>query len=143
MYDAGDVYDSRECSVCDSAATEVTTEVTAVDSGKVSGNVKKKIVKKNVDFSVKTEMGLNGYATYGRVLPITLTVESKKNFEGEIRVIQGESDIAVKIAQGQDVVLAADEPKKISFVMPSAGSNGLYYIQIANKDGKIIFSERD
>ena len=125
------------------AATEVTTEVTAVDSGKVSGNVKKKIVKKNVDFSVKTEMGLNGYATYGRVLPITLTVESKKNFEGEIRVIPGESDIAVKIAQGQDVVLAADEPKKISFVMPSAGSNGLYYIQIANKDGKIIYSERD
>ena len=125
------------------ATTEVTTEVTAVDSGKVSGNVKKKIVKKNADFSVKTEMGLNGYATYGRVLPITLTVESKKNFEGEIRVIPGESDIAVKIAQGQDVVLAADEPKKISFVMPSAGSNGLYYIQIANKDGKIIYSERD
>lgn len=125
------------------ATTEVTTEVTAVDSGKVSGNVKKKIVKKNADFSVKTEMGLNGYATYGRVLPITLTVESKKNFEGEIRVIPGESDIAVKIAQGQDVVLAADESKKISFVMPSAGSNGLYYIQIANKDGKIIYSERD
>ena len=81
------------------AATEVTTEVTAVDSGKVSGNVKKKIVKKNVDFSVKTEMGLNGYATYVRLLPITLTVESKKNYEGEIRVIPGESDIAVKIAQ--------------------------------------------
>ncbi len=124
-------------------ATTVTTEVTTTDSGKASGNVKKKIVKKNADFSVKTEMGLNGYATYGKALPITLTVESKKNFEGEIRVVPGDTDIAVKIAQGQDVVLAAGESKKISFVIPSAGSNGLYYIQIANRNGKVIYSERD
>lgn len=124
-------------------ATTVTTEVTTTDSSKASSNVKKKIVKKNADFSVKTEMGLNGYATYGKALPITLTVESKKNFEGEIRVVPGDTDIAVKIAQGQDVVLAAGESKKISFVIPSAGSNGLYYIQIANQNGKVIYSERD
>ncbi len=125
------------------SATTVTTEVTTVDSNKASGNVKKKIVKKNADFSVKTEMGLNGYATYGRALPITLTVESKSNFEGEIRVVPGDTDIAVKIAQGQDVILAAGEAKNISVVLPSAGSGGLYYIQIVNRDGKVIYSERD
>lgn len=103
----------------------------------------KKIVKKNDNFSVSAELGLNQYATYGKPIPVKVTVQSKDNFEGEVRVIPAGSTSTMGVAQARDITVAAGESKNVSFVLANAAYSGQYYIQLANTDGKVLYSEKD
>ena len=103
----------------------------------------KKIIKKNDNFSVTVELGLNQYAACGKPIQIKVKVQSKENYEGEVRVVPMNNDSTVGVALAKDITVAGNETKSVSFVLANAGYNGQYCIQLVNTDGKIIYSERD
>ncbi len=109
-----------------------------------SGNgVTKNITKKNDRFTVSASYGIDGYVAYDYPTQIKVTVESKENFTGSVRVIPASEYGVKKAAYGQDISLSANEAKTFSMIPTELSNNGLVIVQIVNDKGKIIYEEQD
>ena len=109
-----------------------------------SGNsVTKKITKQNDRFTVSASYGIDGYVAYDYPAQIKVTVESKENFTGSVRVIPSNDYGGKKSAYGQDISLSANEAKTFSMPPAYLGNNGQVMVQIVDDKGKIIYEEQD
>lgn len=103
-----------------------------------------KVLQENEQFEIQLSYGIDGYATYDRPLPVTITIKSDADFTGSV-VLQmlsetGQEGNRTKYAQ--DISLAAGTENEIQLTLYSFGSNYLN-LQIRDEKGKTIYEEKD
>lgn len=109
-----------------------------------NSSVRKKITQKNTNFSVQTELGIDGYVAYDIPILTKITVKSEENFVGSIRVTPITEDIYLEVvAYGEDVVLAAGETKTFSFVPSSLGEGGGIKVELFDEQENVVYAETD
>ena len=110
-------------------------------SGKAAGK-NAKIVKKNDDFSVTAEYGLDGLALYRSPMQITVTVKSKENFSGMLRLLPDGSYGSRVAAYGKKITLAAGEAKTYRMTINSPNDSGYVYLSLLNDNDKVVYEEK-
>jgi len=102
----------------------------------------KKVEKKNENFMMEAEYGIDGIAFYDMPTMISVTIESKENFTGVLRVVPGAYYGSTSVAYGEDISVAAGEKKTFQFVPTAIGNNGVVTIQILNDKDKVVYQEK-
>ncbi len=72
-----------------------------------------KVLQENEQFEIQLSYGIDGYATYDRPLPVTITIKSDSDFTGSV-VLQMLSETgkdANRTKYAQDISLAAGTEK--------------------------------
>lgn len=107
-------------------------------------NYDKKIMKKNTNFTVSVDYGMDGMVFYDMPAQVLVTVESKENFTGTLRIVPAVeySGLSV-VAYGEDVSLSAGEAKTFQFIPSSISNNGEVRIDLVNENGKVVYSEKN
>ena len=100
----------------------------------------KKVTKKNADFTLSAEYGLGGLVYYEMPTIVNVTVKSKENFTGTLRVIPEDNTLST-VAYGMDISLSADEEKTFQCVPTSLGYDGKIVIEVLNEKGKVVYGE--
>lgn len=102
----------------------------------------KKVDKKNENFTMEAEYGLDGIAFYDMPTMISVSVESKENFMGMLRVIPGSYYGSTSVAYAEDISVAAGEKKTFQFVPTAISSDGVVTIQILDDKEKVVYQEK-
>lgn len=102
----------------------------------------KKVEKKNDNFKLEAQYGIDGMAFYDMPNMISVTVESKENFTGMLRVIPGTYYGSASIAYGEDISVPAGEKKTYQFVPTAIGNNGVVTVQILDDKEQVIYQEK-
>lgn len=105
--------------------------------------IDKKIIKNDKNFTVEMEYGINGYAVYDAQLPVKVTVTSKENFTGYIKVRMNQDYGVESVAYGEKVSLAAGEKKTVTFVLQFAPPDNLLFVDVLDKNSKLLYSEEN
>lgn len=142
--------------VCFSFSEKASAESMASDTGvyqgeddaynNASNNVSKEIIKENENFQVNLSYGIDGYALYDHASPVTVTLTSKTNFNGEIGVSPFYSESPYSESAGMEyrrkISLAANTENTVSFSLYSLGS-GMVKICLYDENGDIVYEEQD
>lgn len=101
----------------------------------------KKVTKKNDNFQLEAEYGIDGFLTYNDPTQVKITVESKKDFTGTIRVIPEMDSFQKKIAYGEEISLAGGEAKTFTFVLSCIGNSGKVQIELLDEKDHVTYAE--
>ena len=103
---------------------------------------KTKVVKKNDNFTVSAQYGLNGAVFYDYPMQAVVTVESKENFSGVIRVLPEANYDQNVSGYGKRITLAAGESKTFKMTVNTPGNNGEVHLAILNDKDKLLYEEK-
>lgn len=109
---------------------------------KVAAANETKIVKKNDKFTVTAEYGLNGMAYYDSPLQAVVTVESKENFNGVLRIISDTDSSQLVAGYGKRITLAAGEAKTYKMTVNTPSGLGEVHLAIMNENDKVLYEEK-
>ena len=96
---------------------------------------------KNQNFTVETECGMDGFAAYDNPVVIKVTVESRNNFTGTLRVVPVVDNGQKVAAYGEEISLAAGEKKNFTFIPSALGNSGKIKIELTDDKNKVVYSE--
>ncbi len=96
---------------------------------------------KNQNFTVDTECGIDGFAAYDNPVVIKVTVESKSNFTGTLRIVPMMDNGQKTAAYGEEISLAAGEEKTFTFVPSVLGNSGKLKIELMDDKDKVVYTE--
>ena len=96
---------------------------------------------KNQNFTVETECGMDGFAAYDNPVVIKVTVESRNNFTGTLRVVPVVDNGQKVAAYGEEISLAAGEKKTFTFIPSALGNSGKIKIELTDDKNKVVYSE--
>lgn len=100
-------------------------------------------VNKNQNFTMETECGIDGFAAYDNPVVIKVTVESRNNFTGTLRVVPVVDNGQKVAAYGEEISLAAGEKKNFTFIPSALGSSGKIKVELTDDKGKVVYSEQE
>ena len=104
-----------------------------------AGSNKAKIIRKNDDFKVTAQYGLSGFVIYDTPMQVTVSIESKKNFEGILSVVPEAYNV---FAYGKRITIAAGETKTYRMTVPAPSNSGTVRLCILNEHEKLIYEEK-
>lgn len=107
------------------------------------GSISVKVTKKNSDIKLNTACGIDGFAVYDKPTLITVTVESKKDFTGSIRIIPGMDEGQRIVVNAEEISLAGGAAKTFYFTVSSLGSTGKFDVQLLDEKEKVVYAETD
>lgn len=100
----------------------------------------KAVVHKGEDYKVSVQWGIDGFAAYEYPVMAQVTVESKYDFTGTLRIMP-EGYNGYKIAAyGEDIALAANQAKTFTFYMSNPGNEGKIKVELLNEKGTLLYS---
>lgn len=102
---------------------------------------KNNAAKNQDDFKVKMECGIDGYAVYDNPAVVKVTIESRNNFTGILRIIPAVDNGQKIAAYGEEISLAAGEAKTFTFVPSSLGNSGKIRMELLDEAEKVLYSE--
>ena len=103
----------------------------------------KKVTKKNDNFKVEVEYGLDHFATYDNPVLATVTIESKENFIGTLRLTPVMDSYMKTVAYGEEISLTAGESKTFSVIVSSVGSSGKVNLELLDEKDNVVYSETE
>ena len=100
-----------------------------------------KIIKDNKDFKVSARYGFGGSVMYDIPMQVMITIESKQNFEGTLRVYKDVDSAQTVVAFGRRITLAAGETKTYKLTANAPNQTGIVHLAIFNEKDKVVYEE--
>ncbi len=107
-----------------------------------TSNVTTKVVQKNADFEMETSYGINGLVRADYPVLLHVTITSKENFTGVLRVTPEAEWEMVRVAYGTEISLAAGEEKTFQVITDTIEGNGTVRVEIADEKNKVVYAEQ-
>lgn len=107
------------------------------------GTISVKVTKKNSDIKLSTTCGIDGFAVYDKPVMITVSVESKKDFTGSIRITPGMDEGQRIVVNAEEISLAGGAEKTFYFTVSSLGGMGKFDVQLLDEKEKVVYAETD
>lgn len=100
-----------------------------------------KAVHKGEDYKVSVKCGIDGFAAYDYPTMVQVTVESKYDLVGSLRVIPESNDGMEIVAYGEDISLAANQAKTFTFYMIKPGNTGYLKVELLDENGNLLYNQ--
>ncbi|MBE5942895.1 MAG: hypothetical protein E7264_10215 [Lachnospiraceae bacterium] len=107
-----------------------------------TSNVTTKVVQKNANFEMKVDYGINGLVRADYPVLLQVTITSKENFTGVLRVTPEAEWEMVRVAYGTEISLAAGEEKTFQVITDTIEGNGKIRVEIADEKNKVVYAEQ-
>lgn len=95
------------------------------------------------NFNVNVECGIDGVAVYGRPVAVKVTIESRQNFNGTLRVVPVSDDMQEAVAYGESVTLAEKETKTFHFVPSSVGGMNKIRVELVDDKDRVVYAKEE
>lgn len=102
----------------------------------------KAVVHKGEDYKVSVKCGIDGFAAYDYSTMVQVTVESKYDITGALRVIpETNNDYSKVVAYGEDISLTANQAKTFTFYMINPGDAGYIKVELLDEKGNRLYNQ--
>lgn len=99
-------------------------------------------IQQTDDFQITVKCGIDGIAAYDYPTMVQVTVESKYDFAGALRIMpENNSSYSKVVAYGEDISLTANQAKTFTFYMIHPGDSSYLKVELLNEKGNRVYEQ--